>query len=210
LAQDLLPQVTPTETPKKHMKINIIPTNKLVMLSAVVCAVMLAFSQNASALGFFPDPHSLGTISPDAPASEADEASYINFMISLAPGGSGTFNGNNITRSTNVFANLPTATDVGAVRDESGSGVVDLGPTAGVYTYLLAKYDGQNDLSQVWYVGDLSGVITIPENGPNGQGLSHWTLFRGEGVVVPDGGTTVMLLGAALSVLGMGRRFLKS
>ena len=27
---------------------------------------------------------------------------------------------------------------------------------------------------------------------------------------LPDGGTTVMLLGAALSVLGMARRYLKS
>jgi hypothetical protein len=32
----------------------------------------------------------------------------------------------------------------------------------------------------------------------------------GGGTVVPDGGTTVMLLGAALGALGMARRFLKS
>jgi hypothetical protein len=30
------------------------------------------------------------------------------------------------------------------------------------------------------------------------------------GVPVPDGGATVMLLGAALGALGMARRFLKS
>jgi hypothetical protein len=30
------------------------------------------------------------------------------------------------------------------------------------------------------------------------------------GVGVPDGGTTVMLLGAALGALGMARRFLKA
>ncbi|PYL74488.1 MAG: hypothetical protein DMF26_10875, partial [Verrucomicrobia bacterium] len=38
------------------------------------------------------------------------------------------------------------------------------------------------------------------------------TGFAGEGggVVVPDGGTTVMLLGVALGALGMARRFLMS
>jgi len=36
------------------------------------------------------------------------------------------------------------------------------------------------------------------------------TGFAGEGPTVPDGGTTVMLLGMALSGLGMARRYLKS
>ena len=43
------------------MKINMIPTNKFAMLSAVACAVMLAFTNNARAdatLGFF-DPNTL-------------------------------------------------------------------------------------------------------------------------------------------------------
>jgi hypothetical protein len=52
----------------------------------------------------------------------------------------------------------------------------------------------------------------FPFLGLTGQdyGLSGWTLFRCEGGQVPDGGTTVMLLGAALGALGMARRFLKS
>ena len=33
--------------------------------------------------------------------------------------------------------------------------------------------------------------------------------FSANGVAVPDGGSAVMLLGAALSTLGMARRFLK-
>ena len=78
-----------------------------------------------------------------------------------------------------------------------------------VHSYLWAKYDGPNDKAEVWYVGDLSGIITIPAS-DNGYGLSGWTLF-GPGVPgVPDGGTTAMLLGAALGALGMARRFLTS
>jgi hypothetical protein len=195
------------------MKINIIPSNKLALLCTAFCAAaMLAFSPNASAdatLGFFPDTHVVGTISPGAPADPADVATYINFMIGLAPGGSGTFSGQNITRTTNLFGSLPTATAVGSV---SGSGTtIDLNAIGGTFTYLFAKYDGQNDLSQVWNISGLTGVITIPADGPLGYGLSGWILFNPGGGPpgVPDGGTTVMLLGAALGSLGMARRFLK-
>jgi hypothetical protein len=191
------------------MKINVIPTNKLAILSAAaVCAVMLAFTNNANAdatLGFFPDVHVVGTITPGAPADPADVATYINFMTALAPGGAGVFSGQIITRSTNLFGSLPTASATGAV---SGTGTtIDLN-TLGTFTYLFAKYDGQNDVSQVWNISGLTGVLTIPAVGPLGHDLSGWILFGPTGAV-PDGGTTVMLLGAALGALGMARRFLK-
>jgi VPDSG-CTERM motif len=208
LAQGLLLFLAQPENP---MKINIIPSNKLALLCTAFCAAaILAFSPNASAdatLGFFPDPHVVGTISPGAPADPADVATYINFMIALPSPGSGTFAGQAITRSSNSFGSLPTAVVAGSV---SGTGTsVDLG--GGTFTYLFAKYDGQNDLSQVWNISGLTGIITIPGFGPLGYGLSGWILFNpGGGGGVPDGGTTVMLLGAALGALGMARRFLKS
>jgi hypothetical protein len=88
---------------------------------------------------------------------------------------------------------------------QGASTTIDLG-AGGTYTYLFAKYDGRNDNSQVWDVGDLSGTITIPENGPRGHGLSGWILFGPGTPGVPDGGTAVMLLGAALGALGIARR----
>jgi protein with PEP-CTERM/exosortase system signal len=197
------------------MKINMIPTNKLAMLSAAVCAVMLAFTNNASAdatLGFFPpDTHVVGTITPANPADPGDVVNYINFMIALAPGGSGTFHPgqvdeNFITRTTNLFGSLPTATNVGSV--SGGGTTVDLN-AFGTFTYLFAKYDGQNDFSVVWNITGLTGILTIPGFGPNGYALSGWILFNQTGPPVPDGGTTIMLLGAALGGLGMVRRFLK-
>jgi len=196
--------------PETPIKMKLISTSKLALLCAAVCATMLAFSPNASAdtiLGFFPDSHVVGTITPGAPADPADVAGYINFMISLLPGGAGTFNGQIITRSTNLFGSLPAATATGAV---SGTGTtIDLN-ALGTFTYLFAKYDGQNDLSQVWNISGLTGVLTIPAFGPLGYGLSGWILFGPTGGQVPDGGTTVMLLGAALGALGMARRFLTS
>jgi hypothetical protein len=98
------------------------------------------------------------------------------------------------------------ASATGAV---SGTGTtIDLN-ALGTFTYLFAKYDGQNDNSVVWNIAGLTGVLTIPADGPLGYGLSGWILFGPTGTV-PDGGTTVMLLGAALGALGMARRYFKS
>jgi len=212
---------------KSIMKIKIVPSNKLALLSVAFCAAMLAFSHNASANRIaggvniattaltFNDVHVVGTITPGDPANPANVAPYINFMIGLATGHSGTFHDPNpphatqsITRSTNLFASLPNALVPGAV---SGTGTsINLG-AGGVYSYLFAKYDGQRDISQVWYVGNLSGMLTIPLDGPLGHALSGWILFPpGGGGQVPDGGTTVMLLGAALGALGIARRYLMS
>ena len=202
------------------MKINI-PTNKLAMLSAAVCAVMLAFTSSASAdttLGFFDpgtqtgDSHVVGTDSDGSPANPTAHADFINFLITMGTNTTVThdFGGSEgiqtFYRTTNTFGSLPTASDTGAV---SGTGTtIDLN-ALGTFTYLFAKYDGQNDNSVVWNIAGLTGVITIPADGPLGYGLSGWILFGPTGTV-PDGGTTVMLLGAALGALGMARRYLKS
>ncbi len=201
------------------MKINI-PTNKLAMLSAAVCAVMLAFTISASAdttLGFFDpvtltgDTHVVGTVSPAAPASPQAHADYINFLITMGTNTSvahdfgGSEGIQNLYRTTNTFGSLPTASATGAV---SGTGTTINLNTLGTFTYLFAKYDGQNDNSVVWNISGLTGILTIPADGPLGYGLSGWILFGPTGTV-PDGGTTVMLLGTALGALGMARRFLK-
>jgi VPDSG-CTERM motif len=184
---------------------------KLTLFAVAACVAMVAFSPNAHALTFN-DTHVVGTVSPGAPANPGSVKDYINFMITLMNGQSVTHNfgqpegSQTITRSNNNFASLPQAVAAGAV---TGSGTtINLG-AGGVFTYLFAKYDGQNDLSFVWNVAGMSGTITIPALGPMGHGLSGWILFPGGGQGVPDGGTTVMLLGAALGALGMARRYLR-
>jgi hypothetical protein len=51
-----------------------------------------------------------------------------------------------------------------------------------------------------------SGTVSFADLG---RDISHISFFGSPGGAVPDGGTTVMLLGAALGSLGMARRFLK-
>ncbi len=94
----------------------------------------------------------------------------------------------------------------GAVRDESNTSI-SLGTG---YLYLLAKY-GNNKVPgtsgpafYVWYVGDLSGDVSVPA-----KGLSHISLYDPAGSHVPDGGLTVLMLGSALAGLGMIARRIK-
>jgi hypothetical protein len=185
------------------MKLKMIPTNKLAVLSAAFCAVMLAFSTNASALTIG-DSQELGKVFFGIPSGDDARTNYVNHLIGMALGTSDVADGQTYFRSNNSFSPLPTA--VFALNGTSTT--IDLG--SGLYTYLFAKYDGPNYGSEVWYVGNLSGIITIPATG-GGYGLSGWTLFGPGGTPgVPDGGATVMLLGAALGALGMARRFVMS
>ena len=189
---------------KLLMKIKIIPTNKLAMLSAAFCAAMLAFNHNASALTIG-DTQELGFVEFGIPSGDADRLTYVNHLVHMGLGTQDDADGQHYTRSNNDFGSLPDAVLAGHVNGTSTS--INLG-TGGTYLYLFAKYDGPNYGSEVWYVGNLSGIITIPDTA-GGYGLSGWTLF-GSGASIPDGGTTAMLLGAALGALGMARRFLKA
>jgi hypothetical protein len=185
------------------MKINRSSTTKLALFSIAVFGALLALSNNAKALTIG-DAHELGFVNFGIPSGDADRLTYVNHLIGMALGTSNKADGQTYFRSNNNFGPLAPAVLTGHVNGTSTS--IDLG-AGGTYLYLFAKYDGPNYGSEVWYVGDLSGIITIPDTA-GGYGLSGWTLFGSAGSV-PDSGTTVMLLGAALGVLGMARRFLK-
>ena len=192
------------------MKLNIIPTRKLALLCTALAGALLAFSPNANALTIG-DAHELGFVNFGIPSGDGDRTAYVNHLIGMGLNTTDQALGQTFTRSGHAFAPLPTA--VFALKQDfvnpPSTVTINLG-AGGLYTYLFAKYDGPNYGSEVWYVGDLSGNITIP--GFAGRyGLSGYTLFGPGGVPgVPDGGTTAMLLGAALSVLGVARRYIMS
>ena len=101
----------------------------------------------------------------------------------------------------------------------AGTGTGTLIPTT--YDYILAKYDGPNAGYVLYYLPDYDGgSYLIPStsndiwvNGQNeGYTLSGWTAFNstdcGSGCTpsVPDGGSTVTLLGSALVAFSMAAR----
>ena len=198
------------------MKINdIVPLKNLAVLAAAFCTATFAFNHNASAIPHalpptltlaLGDPHELGFVNFGIPSGDADRVNYVNHLVGMALDTQDDALGQHFTRSNNAFSPLPQAA-VFALNGPGTQTSINLG--TGLYTYLFAKYDGPNYGSEVWYVGNLSGTITIPATA-DGYGLSGWTLFGPGTPGVPDGGTTVMLLGAALGALGMARRYLKS
>jgi hypothetical protein len=175
----------------------------------------LAFATQAYALSIdLTDTRYLGWVDPSVPASNAGEVGSINDLRTVLPTGDnpavltdidGVVNNANIGRTGVSVVGLPVATTTGADGNNNPSASVDVTG----FTYLLGKY---GDTGHIWYVGGLSGVQTIPLNEPDslgGQGQSHYSLFNPTpSTGVPDGGATVLLLGAALSALAfVGRRF---
>ena len=155
----------------------------------------------AAALGIG-DSHQLGFLWPgiQGKTDNQNKATYVNHLLSMAVGAVDVASGEVYFRSSHDFKYLPSA----------GSGVNGGGRainlrTGGLYTYLFATYKGYG--SEVWYVGNLKGLITIPFLAA-GHSLAGWTLLAPGGTGVPDGGITVMLLGVALGVLALARRFL--
>jgi hypothetical protein len=188
------------------MKTNLLPIKKLALLCGAMCAAMFAFSQNAQALSIG-DSATIGYVFYGIPSGDQDRTNYVNHLIYMY--NNGITDDNFLNQDFHVVNAAPAfgASLQGAVFGVDGTGTsINLG-AGGTYTYLFAKYDGPNQGSIVWYVGNLSGMITIPATW--GQyGLSGWTLFGLEGAV-PDGGTTVMLLGMAFGALGIARRYLR-
>ena len=186
---------------------------KYSILFGAVCAVILALGCTAKASTLnFGDANDLGQVLFGIPSGDAARTSYVNHLIGMSPPSSDTFSGQTFNRtSANPgpgFPNYPTA-----VFDHNGTGTsVDLG-SGTLYSYLFAKYDDTNGGAEVWYIGGLSGVITIPDVGPFGQEfpLSNWTLFGPGATNTPDSGTTAALLGLGLaSLAGLRARFGRS
>jgi len=153
----------------------------------------------------------LGTVTPGTPASPSDETGYLTQLINMYNNGTpaSPFSSGNKTYTLNVGSAVPPpslpAPGVNNGQVVSGNGpqtglMINLG--ANSYNYVMVKW-GQDD--EFYYIGGLTGTITL-NNDVNGNGESHYDLFGGTPRQVPDGGTTILLFGAALSGLGLLRR----
>src|SRR4029077_9818024 len=152
---------------KKHKK-----------LFGAVCAVLLALGGTANAITIG-DGNDLGNINPNHPANPTNSTNYVNILLAQ-PLGSGptTIGPNTYIRTSNdpLGGSYPAAVfaaELSFTPDPGGgdSATVDLG--TGGFLYLLGKYDGKNFGSEVWFIGGLTGTITMPEFGDGSQyGLS--------------------------------------
>jgi hypothetical protein len=183
---------------------------KKITMLAIVCALALGLAApTASAVELdLTSSQYLGLIDDGIPSSATDEVGYINILIGLAPGApTQTIGSETYTRSNNPcpVGGCPTASAVGGVKNETGS-FTNIDVTG--WSYLIAKYDGPNYGSVVWYVGGLNELVDIPDTlGTGNWEISHYSLYN-PSTSVPDGGFTLMLLGGALVGLeGLRRKY---
>lgn len=175
----------------------------LLVLTLAIVVLGLVLSQAAFADSLtIGDTHELGYVQYGIPSGDADRTNYVNHLLGMSLGTTDSSLGQTFTRSNNNFGSLPTA--VWALNGTSTS--INIG--SGSYSYLFAKYDGPNYGSEVWYIGNLSGTITIPATGGTAQhqyGLSGWTLF-GPGTSTPEPASLALLSAGLIGLGGMFKR----
>lgn len=202
---------------------------KKMMMVAAVCWLALGFTPTeAKAVTVLTyqvadpgaDPYYLGLITPGVPPNEARQVQYLNYLLGMTPGTSTPSTGvtiagstQHLTRSGNdcggVLCSSLSASDDGSSRQEGASLSNTLNLGTG-YQFLVGHYGGgrPDGQSHVWFVGGLTGQVTIPLAGSNSAGLSNWTLYNPTSV--PEGGMTLILLGGALLGLETLRRRIRA
>lgn len=174
------------------------------------------------------DIHAVGDVVPgvnygDFGGNIGGDLAMANQLISMAINATFIGIGQNVgdknvtyTRTANTFGfatpqtQMPSAS--GTIVDGGGRTVSQITLTGSGAYYLVAKYDGPNGGAEVWDISGLStgDIINLPSTAW-GHGMTGYALFGGEEASIPpqsipDGGATVLLLGAALSGLGLLRR----
>ena len=199
--------------------------NLTILALTATCACLAVTSSQANTIlaAANTDPYALGSVVPGVDygnfgGQTGGDVVMVNTLIPLALNATASPLGQQsspstptlYTRSGNAFSPLPTAVTTGA-SGQSGSGLSIVGGYVEItlgsgFTYLAAKWDGPQGGAMVYDIAGLAAgtVIDLPQTA-FGHGMTGWTLIDGT-TTVPDGGTTVLLLGAALSGLGLVRR----
>jgi hypothetical protein len=205
------------------MKIyNIVPPKKLALLAAAFCAATFAFNHNASAHLLAP----FTFFTSDPIGNPTEELTYLqthgggSYLPTFLPATSqylGKFNDSGVPLIENGAINISqyvTITMTNTLTWHVEWNLTGSGFTLDGMLIKDGKIQGSGEVYKFYGVSadetiNGEGDVSLADVGRNGRAISHITFFGSPGGTVPDGGTTLMLLGAALGSLGMARRFLK-
>jgi hypothetical protein len=175
--------------------------NKLVVAAILVVGMAI----NANALLLTPATATWqGSIPKNPDANDVENITGTSAQLSLAykdnQGGSeeGSFTGSYST----AYFNSPTDPKDAKIT-YTGGPVITGNPI-----YLLVK-DGNH--TPTWYIFNISSwngteLLDLQDFWPGGGAISHVNIFTGNGTSVPDAGSTLALMGLALTGLGLLRR----
>lgn len=172
---------------------------------AVFAVLAIASLSNALTLTTA-SPSYVGHVNNGIPSNLSDEAGYINSLITLGAGAGLTVIGSQTydRLGSTLAGPFDPAVVAGAVKNDPPTNPID----ATGFEYVLGKYDADKGGSLVWYVaGGFSGVVELPAT-LNDKDLSHISLFNAS-PRVPEGGSTITLLGLVLAILALVRRQIK-
>jgi hypothetical protein len=171
--------ISPNTLSRCSMEMKVHPRHRFLLLCVALCGTILASSHDARALSIG-DSHELGFLWPGIQkrTDNQDRAVYVNHLIGMALGTVDVANGEVYSCSSHGFKSLPAAAEARS----GGARTINLG-SGSLYIYLFATYNGYG--TEVWYVGNLSGII-IPLVAATHR-LTGWTLFGSRSVGVPDG-----------------------
>lgn len=183
-----------------------------IKLSSAVCAILLALIASANAV-----PINI-TTSGGANVIAAPKSDLANFgdatVLSWLTGDIITYNSLN-------SKSLPAPTTItGQIGLSGGTGGNSITVNVTGFDYLFFHWGGQGGgWAQAFYVGGSTGSFAFDNSaigtgtGPSVGGLSFYSFYGPTPIVthnsVPDGGSTIMMLGAALSGLSLVVRRLK-
>lgn len=172
----------------------------------------------------------LGWVDPSNPNDAVTHTAQVKFFVDAY--NLGTAEGTNLGDNPNDgnppevnwlyrpdSAPISLATPLLGTKVETSNPVVDLGGFT--YEYILFK---QNTSAWIYYIGDIAGTnsinwggnpLTSPDkSNENGSEISHYMLFNKNVTPtqhrVPEGGTTVLLVGAGLLLTALTVRAKKS
>ena len=205
-------------------KYNIVPPKKLPLIALAACMAMVAFTQNASADRHPMPPQPAHLLAPyqfftQGPiGNPPDELTYLqthgggSYQPTFLPATSQfLFKQNNDGSTEGNFGQYFTVNMVSGNTWNISWNLTGSGFTLDGLLIKDGNVRGQGMIYRFYGVSDdeaLIGSGTVTFDSPV-RNISHISFFGSPGGQVPDGGSTVMLLGAALGSLGMARRFLK-
>ncbi len=197
---------------------------KIKALKAILFAAMPIVAGTAFAATINSN-YLIGKVDPGSPASPTNELGRLQFLVTSYNGGSIAGNVTNpsdlghaytLTLGSNVPA-APLLSPVVTASSQLAGGFTSANIDFGTgFEYLLVKWA---NIDTFYYIGGLTGFNTVTNDvvfNPNQrpQDASHYVFYNqttpGTGGTpgVPDGGTTLALLGGSLLGLGSLRRLM--